>query len=183
MVLGQTQVSEKFGPISKSQRRFGWVSQSRSLESVVFSFRLVFRSRPEFFRVSWQQLIELSYQIKMIIKQEKAVNWWASANFHCRFWSVQLALLICTIVNFWRLESRGSEFFRSKVSGSELIKTLKSRSRILKPVSNLPSFSLESRLSHIGQVFILQRQLFHVDMNVYWVHVVYTLHSLKIRQH
>ena len=137
-----TRVSENFGPISKSQKRFGWISKSRSLESVVFSFRLVFRSRPEFFRLSWQQLIELSYQIKMIVKQEKAVNWWASANFHCRFWSFQLALLICTIVNFWRLESRGSEFFRSKVSGSELIKTLKSRSRILKPGSRSLEFTI-----------------------------------------
>ena len=115
------------------------VSESRICR---FFFPLVFRSRPEFFRLSWQQLIELSYQIKMIVKQEKAVNWWASANFHCRFWSFQLALLICTIVNFWRLESRGSEFFRSKVSRSELIKTLKSRSRILKPGSRSLEFTI-----------------------------------------
>ena len=74
-----TRVSENFGPISKSQKRFGWVSKSRSLESVVFSFRLVFRSR--IFQSSWQQLIELSYKIKTV-KQEKPVYWWAFANFH-----------------------------------------------------------------------------------------------------
>ena len=64
----------KFWPDLEISEAF-WMS----LESVVFSFRLVFRSR--IFQSSWQQLIELSYKIKTV-KQEKPVYWWAFANFH-----------------------------------------------------------------------------------------------------
>ena len=49
-----TWVSENFGPISKSQKRFGWVSKSRSLESVVFYF--LWSSRVQFFRVCGNSL-------------------------------------------------------------------------------------------------------------------------------
>ena len=75
MVPQKTLVSQNFGPISKSRKRFWCVSKSRfrvifasrsldffyarrSLEFVVFSFRLVFRSR--LFQRSWVELIELS---------------------------------------------------------------------------------------------------------------------------
>ena len=58
-----TWVPENFGPISKSQKRFGWISKSRSLESVVFSLISVWSSGVD--RI-FSEFVATAYRTKLL---------------------------------------------------------------------------------------------------------------------
>ena len=116
---------------SRNQKRFWWVSKSRfrgilvlevsnfvadgsrGLVFVVFSFRLVLKSRD--FQSSWVNTAYYQTEVESLKQEKWLVYWWASTRFHWRLGSIYyLALFVPLSWNF-----------RHLVSGSRLIKTFK----------------------------------------------------------
>ena len=120
MVTQETWVWEKFGPISKSWKRFWWVSKSRfrvifRICVFFFSFRLVFKVS------NFSEFMDSAYRTELVDFKESTTLQGSTLVGFCLLpleFSIILfsfKLFVPLFRNFWRLESPTRIFKKSSL--------------------------------------------------------------------